>query len=239
MKNSYQPILFNKRVYQSQSTSYINSAGNNSQKIKNYLFKNDFFQNNIFNSSFKKNEILSLSPGSNNYQKTEGGRTLKSCFNKKEKKTLDPKSDSDINDFSDMSANKPKISSAFPSAINEQKKRIYIVTTNKGINKQTTTSPPKNSFDIYRNNYTSNYNKTDNKSYKNYSIYQNNTNTDKKQNNYEMKIKNNYDNKKYNKYENKNKYVIKNNIGNKTKSNYDIKNKNIYEIKTNYYNQNK
>ena len=239
MKNSYQPILFNKRVYQSQSTSYINSAGNNSQKIKNYLFKNDFFQNNIFNSSFKKNEILSLSPGSNNYQKTEGGRTLKSCFNKKEKKTLDPKSDSDINDFSDMSANKPKISNAFPSAINEQKKKIYIVTTNKGINKQATISPPKNSFDIYRNNYTSNYNKTDNKSYKNYSIYQNNTNTDKKQNNYEMKIKNNYDNKKYNKYENKNKYVIKNNIGNKTKSNYDIKNKNIYEIKTNYYNQNK
>lgn len=42
MKNSYQPILFNKRVYQSQSTSYINSAGNNSQKSKIICLKTIF-----------------------------------------------------------------------------------------------------------------------------------------------------------------------------------------------------
>ena len=237
MKTSYKPILFNGRGSQSQSTSYINSAGNNSQKSKSYLFKNDFSQKSIFNSGLKKNELLSLSPESKIYQKTEGRSTLKSCFKKKRKKIGDSKSDSDINDVLEMSENKTKISSAIPSTKNEPKKAIYIETTNRGINKQITTSPLKNDFDSYPKNYTSNYSKTSNKSQNTYSIYQNITNTDRKQNNYEMKIKNNYDNKKYNKYVNKNKYVIKNNFDNKTKSNYDIKNK--YEIKNNYYNQNK
>ena len=189
--NNYQPISSTRRA-QNQSTPFNTYVRHNSLDNRRNSVKTDISQ---------KDEV---SPDRKNYQKSEGRKTLKSCFKKKRKKTVDPKS-VNIKIILDGNTNKYTIE-------NEPKKNVRIVTTNKEINKEAT-SPKKTTVDSKENNSTTyNNNKTDNKKQNNYSINQNINNTERKQNNNENKNKNNYENK--NIQENKNKYdnKISNNI---------------------------
>ena len=235
MKNTYQfkynqsntetsqPVLSTRRGSQTTSTQYNSRIGNNPQQNKGYQIKTDSSQRNIFNKNTQQKELLSLSPENKSYQKTEGRKTLRSCFKKKRKKTV-PKKATDEKSELKININEPKVNNLVPAVESESKKNINIIPANRGINKEAT-SPQKNNFDTYTNKYTSNLDKTANKIQSKYSTNENSSKTERKQYNYESKIQdnNNYGN------QNKNKYEIKNNYDNKSKSNYGSRNK--YEIK--------
>ena len=66
-----QPIASNKRGSRVISIQ-TSRTGNNPQQNKDYRIRTDSSQRNIFNKNSQLNEVLSLSPESKNYQKTEG-----------------------------------------------------------------------------------------------------------------------------------------------------------------------
>ena len=179
---SSQPKSSNRRGSQTISTQYRSRIENNPLQNKGYLVKNDFSQKNIFNKSLQQNELLSLSTDGNNYQKTEGRKTLRSCFKKKRTKTMDGKNDTSKKAELKMNINQSKDSKVSHPLENEPKKRLNIITANRGINKEIT-SQPKNSFDTYSNNYSTNFSKITNKMQSKYTI--NSSNTERKQYNYE------------------------------------------------------
>ena len=82
-----QPILSTRRGSQTTSTQNNSRIGNNPQQNKGYQIKTDSSQGNIFNKNSQQNDLLSLSPESKNYQKTEGRTTklpkrIKTTYNR-------------------------------------------------------------------------------------------------------------------------------------------------------------
>ena len=75
-----QQLLSGTRRAQNQSTPFNRLVRHNSLENRRNSIKSDFSQ---------KDDV---SPDRKNYQKSEGRKTLKSCFKKKRKKTVDPKS---------------------------------------------------------------------------------------------------------------------------------------------------
>ena len=149
---SSQPISSNRRGSQTISTQNRSRIGNNPLQNKGYLAKNEFSQKNIFNKSLQHNELLSLSPDANNYQQTEGRKTLRSCFKKKRTKTIDGKNDTSKKPELKMNINQSKDSKIPTPLEKDPKKRLNIITINRGINKEVI-STPKNNFDTYSKNY--------------------------------------------------------------------------------------